>query len=93
MKPNVADLPFSLLFEIDPATGSASIALGLVLHSLSLCPADNTTVFSISQGAEMCHPSAIRTKVVTDTGGKAVKLWVEGEVVLIAEGTIRVPYA
>ena len=74
----------------DPATGSAAVALGLVLVADGTASVDGTTDYVISQGAEAGRPSTLRAGVdVVD--GAAVRVRVGGGVSHVASGTIAVP--
>ena len=81
----------------DPATGSANGALGayLVHHasaSSALCRAvpitEPTTHILSEQGAEINRPSTLYVEV-DHAGGKISAVRVGGQVVLVAEGTVR----
>ncbi|KII89962.1 hypothetical protein PLICRDRAFT_40144 [Plicaturopsis crispa FD-325 SS-3] len=81
---------FPLSFAEDPATGSASLGLGLVLLDTGILPPLGLSTYDIRQGAEMGRPSAIQAKVLAHDG-IAQECWVSGEVVKVGEGWIRVP--
>lgn len=72
----------------DPATGSASAALGGLLASLLPDP-DLILATTIRQGVEMGRPSLI-TVVVTKRGGIVTKVEVTGTCVPVMQGTISV---
>jgi trans-2,3-dihydro-3-hydroxyanthranilate isomerase len=74
----------------DPATGSASLGLGVWLAAAGKVAADATTAYRVEQGAEIGRPSRMDC-VVRCAGGRAVELSVTGSVVPVAEGRIRVP--
>ena len=73
----------------DPATGSATLALGVFLAASGLVP-DGTTAYRVSQGAEIGRPSALHG-TVTVAGGAATTATVRGGVVPVATGEIRIP--
>lgn len=70
----------------DPATGSASAALGAFLVSLQPEP-DRTDRMEIEQGVEMGRPSAI-TVAVRKTAGRVERVTVEGSCVPVMRGAI-----
>jgi trans-2,3-dihydro-3-hydroxyanthranilate isomerase len=74
----------------DPATGSASLGLGVWLAASGKVAADGTTAYRVEQGLEIGRPSQMDC-VVRCEGGRAVELSVTGSVVAVAEGRIRVP--
>jgi len=74
----------------DPATGSAALGLGVWLVASGLVAADGETPYLIEQGLEMGRPSRLEC-VVAARAGEAVSARVTGQVVAVAEGTIRVP--
>lgn len=69
----------------DPATGSANVALGGLLLSLSDAPALTVTV---AQGIEMGRPSRLDVRAWRDTEG-AIRAAVGGGVVAVSSGTIE----
>ncbi len=72
----------------DPATGSASGALGAYLVKHGLVEAKPTARILVEQGYEMGRPSAIHVEVDADeTGPKEVR--VGGQAVEVAEGSLR----
>jgi trans-2,3-dihydro-3-hydroxyanthranilate isomerase len=73
----------------DPATGSAGLAFGAFLAAAGMV-ADGTTPYLIEQGREILHPSKLHGTVVVEAG-RAVECRIAGDVVPVAEGTIRVP--
>lgn len=74
----------------DPATGSAALALGVLLAAHGLVEADGETAYDVRQGVEVGRPSLMRCHVRAE-GGAAVETRVAGEVVRAASGRIRVP--
>ena len=74
----------------DPATGSASGALGAYLVERGLVtPADTVDIVS-EQGTRMGRPSFIRIRVGM-AGGRVSEILVGGRVVPVIEGRLRVP--
>jgi len=72
----------------DPATGSASGALGAYLVKHGLVEAKPTARILVEQGYEMGRPSAIHVEVDADESGpKEVR--VGGQAVEVAEGILR----
>ena len=76
----------------DPATGSAALGLGVFLVASGLLPADATSSFTISQGAEIGRPSTLSV-VVTAADGCVVDAKVSGGAVAVASGRISPPRA
>ncbi len=77
--------PLSGNFE-DPATGSASAALGAFLTSLDPAP-DGDFRIEIEQGVEMGRPS----KIILDTrksGGEVLEVKITGQCVQVMRGTL-----
>lgn len=74
----------------DPATGSAGVALGLVLVASGVARSDGETTYRITQGVEMRRPSVLRGRV-SARGGAADLSRVAGQVVPVASGTVAVP--
>jgi trans-2,3-dihydro-3-hydroxyanthranilate isomerase len=72
----------------DPATGSASGALGAYLVRHGLVEARPTARIVVEQGYEMGRPSAIHVEVDADASGP-VEVRVGGKAVEIAEGRLR----
>lgn len=72
----------------DPATGSASGALGAYLVRRGLVEGDPTARILVEQGYEMGRPSTICVEVDSDATGPAV-VRVGGQAVEVAEGTLR----
>ena len=68
----------------DPATGSASAALGGLLSSLSK---DGALTLEIEQGIEMGRPSFIGVTVAMQGGKRAIS--VAGECVPVMRGVIE----
>lgn len=71
----------------DPATGSASGALGAYLVKHGLVEAAPTANILVEQGYEMGRPSAIHVEVDADDGGP-VEVRVGGKAVEVAEGKL-----
>jgi len=74
----------------DPATGSAALSTGVWLVAVGLVPPDGTTDYVIHQGVALGRPSVLSGSVTAE-GGRAVSASVQGAVVPIATGRIRVP--
>jgi trans-2,3-dihydro-3-hydroxyanthranilate isomerase len=74
----------------DPATGSAALGTGVWLVENGLLAGDGTSSYTVRQGEKMGRPSVLSC-TVTATGGKAVSATVQGAVVPIASGRIRIP--
>jgi trans-2,3-dihydro-3-hydroxyanthranilate isomerase len=72
----------------DPATGSASGALGAYLVKHGVVSTRPTARILVEQGYEMGRPSAIHVEVDSDDSGP-VEVRVGGKAVQVAEGTIR----
>jgi len=71
----------------DPATGSASGALGAYLVHRGLVSADPTARIVVEQGYEMGRPSTIYVEVDIDEQGP-VEVRVGGKAVEVAEGKL-----
>lgn len=80
--------PAALGFVEDPATGSASGALGAYLVKHGLVEARPTARILVEQGYEMGRPSAIQVEVDADESGP-VEVRVGGKAVEVAEGRLR----
>jgi trans-2,3-dihydro-3-hydroxyanthranilate isomerase len=74
----------------DPATGSAALGMGVWLVAVGLLPGEGTSSYVVRQGEKLGRPSVL-TCTVTATGGRAVSATVQGSVVPVASGRIRVP--
>jgi trans-2,3-dihydro-3-hydroxyanthranilate isomerase len=74
----------------DPATGSAALGTGVWLVEAGLLAGNGTSSYVVRQGVKMGRPSVL-TCTVTAVDGKAVSATVQGAVVPIASGRIRVP--
>jgi trans-2,3-dihydro-3-hydroxyanthranilate isomerase len=74
----------------DPATGSAALGTGVWLVESGLLAGDRTSSYLVRQGEKLGRPSALSC-TVTAAGGRAVAATVQGAVVPIASGRIRVP--
>lgn len=72
----------------DPATGSASGALGAYLVRRGLVRAEPTAHILVEQGYEMGRPSSIHVEVDTDEQGPT-EVRVGGQAVEVAEGKLR----
>ena len=74
----------------DPATGSANGALGAYLvHHRAVPVTEPTTYIFSEQGAEISRPSTVYVEV--DSEGEAITaVRVGGQVVLVAEGVVRI---
>jgi trans-2,3-dihydro-3-hydroxyanthranilate isomerase len=79
-----------LLWGEDPATGSAALGTGVWLVESGLLAGDGTSSYVIRQGEKLGRPSVLSC-TVTASGGKAVGATVQGAVVPVARGRIRVP--
>ncbi len=79
-----------LHWDEDPATGSAALGAGVWLVATGLLPGDGTSSYVVRQGEKMGRPSVL-TCTVTASGGQARRRTVQGAVVPIASGRIRVP--
>jgi trans-2,3-dihydro-3-hydroxyanthranilate isomerase len=74
----------------DPATGSAALGTGVWLVATGLLPGQGTSSYTIRQGEKMGRPSVLSC-TVTAEGGRAVSATVQGAVIPVAAGRIRVP--
>jgi trans-2,3-dihydro-3-hydroxyanthranilate isomerase len=79
-----------LHWDEDPATGSAALGTGVWLVATGLLAAEGTSSYVVRQGEKLGRPSVL-TCTVTATGGTAQSATVQGAVVPIASGRIRVP--
>jgi trans-2,3-dihydro-3-hydroxyanthranilate isomerase len=79
-----------LHWDEDPATGSAALGTGVWLVATGLLGADGTSSYVVRQGEKLGRPSVL-TCTVTAAGGTASSATVQGSVVPIAAGRIRVP--
>jgi len=74
----------------DPATGSASGALGAYLvQNRVIEPQDGRARLVVEQGLEIDRPSYINVEVATDPSGRPTEVRVGGEAVTIIEGEVR----
>lgn len=74
----------------DPATGAASGPLGAYLVRYGLVPAGPRVHIVSEQGFEIKRPSMI--SITVDMSGDEIgEIWIGGEAVLVAEGTLYVP--
>lgn len=71
----------------DPATGSAAVALGVLLTDRGVLQPDGQTGFDVSQGAETGRPSTLMV-LVQAAGGRAVRTSVYGNVAAVAKGQL-----
>ncbi|MFW3172743.1 PhzF family phenazine biosynthesis protein [Geodermatophilus sp. CPCC 206100] len=74
----------------DPATGSAALGAGVWLVAAGLVTGDGTSSYVIRQGEAMGRPSHLSC-TVTAAGRRVTAATVQGAVVPIARGRIRVP--
>ena len=73
----------------DPATGSANGALGAYLVHHRAVPVTGPTVYIVSeQGTELGRPSTLYVEVDL-SDGEPIAVRVGGQVVPVAEGTVR----
>jgi trans-2,3-dihydro-3-hydroxyanthranilate isomerase len=72
----------------DPATGSASGALGAYLVHHNIVKADPTAHILVEQGYEMGRPSSIHVEVDSDEHGPSA-VRVGGQAVEVASGKVR----
>lgn len=72
----------------DPATGSANCALAGLLSHLDEA-ADGSFTWRIAQGVEMGRPSVLEARS-EKRNGTVVDVWIGGECVLVAEGSMEV---
>lgn len=79
-----------LHWDEDPATGSAALGTGVWLVATGLLPGEGVSPYIVRQGERMGRPSVLFC-TVTASGGAAVAATVQGAVVPIANGRIRVP--
>ena len=79
-----------LHWDEDPATGSAALGTGVWLVASGLLPGEGTSSYVVRQGERMGRPSVLSC-TVTASDGAAVSATVQGAVVPIASGRIRVP--
>jgi trans-2,3-dihydro-3-hydroxyanthranilate isomerase len=79
-----------LAFGEDPATGSAALGTGVWLVAAGLLHGEGTSSFVVHQGEKLGRPSVLACTVSAD-GGRAVAATVQGAVVPVASGRIRVP--
>src|SRR4051794_21780700 len=74
----------------DPATGSAALGAGVWLVATGLLDPDGPSSYTIRQGEWMGRPSVLSC-TVTARGGRAETATVQGAVVQVAAGRIRIP--
>jgi len=71
----------------DPATGSAAVALGVLLVDRGVLAGDGPTGFTVDQGAEIGRPSRLAV-LVRARDGAAVGTAVRGDVTTVARGEL-----
>lgn len=74
----------------DPATGSATLGLGVFLAGSGLLPGDGATAYRVRQGAEIGRPSTLDGTVAV-AGGRVERVTVRGGVVTVAVGELQRP--
>jgi trans-2,3-dihydro-3-hydroxyanthranilate isomerase len=74
----------------DPATGSAALGTGVWLVANELVSPDGTASYTVRQGEWMGRPSLLEC-TVTARGGRVEAATVQGAVVPVAAGRIRIP--
>jgi trans-2,3-dihydro-3-hydroxyanthranilate isomerase len=74
----------------DPATGSAALGAGVWLVANGLLSPDGTASYTVRQGEWMGRPSVLEC-TVTARGGRTEAATVQGAVVPVAAGRIRIP--
>jgi trans-2,3-dihydro-3-hydroxyanthranilate isomerase len=74
----------------DPATGSAALGTGVWLVATGLLPGEGSSSYVVHQGEKLGRPSVL-TCTVTAVDGRASSATVQGTVIPIAGGRIRVP--
>jgi trans-2,3-dihydro-3-hydroxyanthranilate isomerase len=74
----------------DPATGSAALGMGVWLVATGQLPGEGTSSYVVRQGEKLGRPSVL-TCTVTAADGRAVSATVQGRVLPVASGRIRVP--
>ena len=79
-----------LHWDEDPATGSAALGTGVWLVATGLLSDRGTSSYVVRQGEKLGRPSVLNCTVAT-SGGRAVSATVQGAVVPIAAGRVRVP--
>jgi trans-2,3-dihydro-3-hydroxyanthranilate isomerase len=79
-----------LYWDEDPATGSAALGTGVWLVATGLLPGEGTSSYVLRQGEKLGRPSDLKC-TVTASGGRASSATVQGAVVPIASGRIRIP--
>ena len=75
----------------DPATGSASGALGayLVWHGV-VRPTNGFVHITVEQGIEIGRPSSIEVQVAVGDGGEITEVCVGGTAVTVIQGKVNV---
>src|SRR3954469_24773479 len=74
----------------DPATGSAALGAGVWLVANELLSPNGTSSYTVRQGEWMGRPSLLEC-TVTARGGRTEAATVQGAVVPVAAGRIRIP--
>jgi trans-2,3-dihydro-3-hydroxyanthranilate isomerase len=74
----------------DPATGSATLGLGVFLAASGLVPPDDVSSFRVRQGVEIRRPSVLDGTVLT-SGGRVERTTVRGAVAAVAVGELQQP--
>jgi trans-2,3-dihydro-3-hydroxyanthranilate isomerase len=74
----------------DPATGSAALGMGVWLVATGMLPGEGTSSYVVRQGEKLGRPSVLSC-TVTAANGRATSATVQGSVVPVASGRIRVP--
>ncbi|SFL94102.1 PhzF family phenazine biosynthesis protein [Geodermatophilus ruber] len=74
----------------DPATGSAALGTGVWLVAVGLLAGEGTSSYVVRQGEKLGRPSVLSCTVLA-SDGRAVAATVQGAVVPVARGRIRVP--
>jgi len=74
----------------DPATGSATLALGVYLVACGWLPGAGNSQFEVHQGAEIGRPSVL-SGTVSAAAGQVVGATVGGQVFPVAVGEIAIP--
>jgi trans-2,3-dihydro-3-hydroxyanthranilate isomerase len=74
----------------DPGTGAAAVGMGVHLAAAGLVPDNETTAYTIGQGAEIRRPSSLAC-TVTCTNGIVTRTTVGGAVAHVATGELARP--
>ena len=75
----------------DPATGSATVALGALLGTLNTGRVGGAgeTRLAVRQGVDMGRPAMMAVRALTDNGA-AQRAWIGGDCVAMMRGTLEV---